>query len=360
MNKHLFIYLLICIAVVLSCEEIPNEIVDANESEYSVVNVNVPDSFHYSDVTESIDFSVEFDEADDIESVQFSIDSKLENIGSGDFQQQNNTTTFSGQFEFQNNILSDDYSMSISVNDIFGKSKIVVSHNFILTEDMVQYELVDFDAPSSFNFTNENTELEFSAIFLNSNDITKIVYNINDSLGTLVGSGEMKENNIEIGNYSAIYKIGNDLETGNYRLSLIVHDIAGDSTNIVTQEFRLTFDDNLAPVLSNLVAPENVLVEPPKSLIFLAIDVFDRNGMDDIKEVYFTVESPSNTVSDRIFMFDDGNTPVSGDNTANDGTYSAIIEVTPSNQKGNYKFEFYAKDQTDLLSQVYTHFIEIQ
>jgi len=360
MNKEIYIYLLLCISFILSCEEIPNEIVEANESEYFLVGFNTPDSFHYSETTKSLLFSVEFDAADEIKSVEFTISSQFEDIGSGNLQQQSNSLTFSGEFEFPNNILSDNYTLSISVNDIYEKSKSILAHNFILTENIIQYELVDFDAPSSFNFTDENTELKFSAVFLNSNDINKISYQIKNSTETIVGSGQMVEDEIVAGNFNAVYPIGNNLEAGNYDLSIIVHDILGDSTNAATQTFQLSFDENLAPVLSNLVAPESVLVEPPKSLIFLSIGAFDRNGMDDIKEVYFTVKSPSGTVSNQIFMFDDGNTSVNGDNTADDGKYSAIIEVTPDNQKGNYRFDFFAKDQTDLLSKVFTHFIEIQ
>ena len=119
--------------------------------------------------------------------------------------------------------------------------------------------------------------------------------------------------------------------------------------------------DNLPPAISNtVIEPDTVVVNAP-TVIFSSVDVQDPNGLEDIAEVYFKVYRPDGTTNNsKVFLFDDGNTSENGDLVAGDGTYSLLIQVDQSNQKGTYRFEFQAKDRIGDLSNIINHFVLIQ
>lgn len=119
--------------------------------------------------------------------------------------------------------------------------------------------------------------------------------------------------------------------------------------------------DNLPPVIANtVIEPDTVVVNQP-TVIFTSVDVSDPNGLSDILEVYFIVYRPDGTSNNiKVILFDDGNTSENGDLVAGDGTYSLLIQVDQSNQKGTYRFEFQAKDRIGDLSNIINHFVLIQ
>jgi len=118
---------------------------------------------------------------------------------------------------------------------------------------------------------------------------------------------------------------------------------AGDSIFSV----RVSLVDRLKdpPVLSDLVAPATVS-RSVGQLILLSVKVADAQGPGDIKSVYFNTTKPSGLPAENnpFFMFDDGETDISGDGQAGDGTYSLLIVITGENETGDYKFDFYAED----------------
>ncbi|NUN09350.1 MAG: hypothetical protein HUU54_09265 [Ignavibacteriaceae bacterium] len=114
--------------------------------------------------------------------------------------------------------------------------------------------------------------------------------------------------------------------------------------------------NNIAPVLSNLTAPDTLTVSDT-TLIFMTIEASDSNGLNDIERVYFKSFRPDGTTSGATFsLVDNGR---DGDATANDGIYSVIISVNPSNQKGTYTFEFEAIDRGKKKSNIVTHRITL-
>jgi hypothetical protein len=82
----------------------------------------------------------------------------------------------------------------------------------------------------------------------------------------------------------------------------------------------------------------------------------DQNGLSDIDKVYFVVYRPDGTTNNsQNLMFDDGNLTDHGDQTAGDGIYSLLIQITSANQKGTYRLEFQAKDRGGKLSNIINH-----
>ncbi len=75
------------------------------------------------------------------------------------------------------------------------------------------------------------------------------------------------------------------------------------------------------------------------------VTVTDPDGLGDIDSVYFRNFSSSNP--NAIFMmYDDGNLAVHGDSTANDGTYSLIVQISSTNTPGVKEFHFYVVDKS--------------
>ncbi|MFC2089060.1 hypothetical protein ACFLSX_05600, partial [Calditrichota bacterium] len=82
--------------------------------------------------------------------------------------------------------------------------------------------------------------------------------------------------------------------------------------------------------------------------------VQDPQGLADIDSVYFLSEKPDGNFSGNGFRFemkDDGSAQF-GDDQANDGEYSIIIEIGNSNDLGLYIFHFYIRDKVGHLTAV--------
>ena len=114
---------------------------------------------------------------------------------------------------------------------------------------------------------------------------------------------------------------------------------------------------NNPPVLSHLSAPDTISRTSGKQYI-LSVQVSDPQGLADIGQVYFNTYKPDGTPSsgNPFFMRDDGQ---KGDAVAGDGIYSAGISISSQNATGNYRFEFYAVDQSGAVSQPVIHIITV-
>jgi hypothetical protein len=134
-------------------------------------------------------------------------------------------------------------------------------------------------------------------------------------------------------------------------------DKSGLSGNVKVKEVFID-QINYPPVLSNIVAPDTVVLGTETAILFLSVDVFDPQGLADIKKVYFNSTKPDGNPATHnpFYMYDDGS---SGDITPDDGTYSLDVEITPDSQKGIYQFDFYAEDHSGALSESLSHFVTV-
>ncbi len=120
---------------------------------------------------------------------------------------------------------------------------------------------------------------------------------------------------------------------------------------------------NIPPIIRNLQAPDTLSLHPTDTLkSFLRIEVYDADGYEDIKSVYFNSYLPDGNPSrsNPIYLFDDGNLQANGDLVARDGIFSRIIILPPNTPKGTYRFDFQAIDKKDEVSNIISHNIVVR
>lgn len=113
------------------------------------------------------------------------------------------------------------------------------------------------------------------------------------------------------------------------------------------------------PFISGLKAPSSLtLPTSGTKVINMSIAASDADGLVDIKEVFFRSLDSSDPTK-KYFLFDDGNNNSSGDSLAGDGFYSIKIELPYNMTAKPYRFEFQAKDFTNLLSNKILHTLNV-
>ena len=242
----------------------------------------------------------------------------------------------------------------------------------IINTNVSDFRVVRISAPKDFQYIPGDSSFVTSIEFDQINSLKSIWQSIVSSDGSLtlrsmipmaddgklISSGDAKANdNI----YSSIIRLSNSDPNGTYEISFYVLDNSGEDKKVGAHPFNYdNGQNNIPPVLSELIAPDTVIVTAPKSIIVLSVLANDENGLQDIENVYFKSYRPDGTTSgDKEFMFDDGNINGHGDETASDGRYSIIIEVLPKNTKGKYRFDFQAQDKGKKLSNIIKHNIFI-
>lgn len=120
---------------------------------------------------------------------------------------------------------------------------------------------------------------------------------------------------------------------------------------------------NIPPIIRNLQAPDTLDLHPTDTLkVFLRVEVYDPDGYDDVKSVFFNSYLPDGTPSrsNPIYLFDDGNFQLNGDLVARDGIFSRIIVLPPNTPKGKYRFDFQAVDKKNETSNIISHNIVVR
>jgi hypothetical protein len=145
---------------------------------------------------------------------------------------------------------------------------------------------------------------------------------------------------------------------GAFLVEVSAFDQHGFEGNAVAQTVTIV-GKNYPPVLSNLVAPDTVLLPVSGTIsIPLHVTVSDSNGLGDIRDVFFRSLDSSNPTL-KIFLFDDGS-PANGDLVAHDGMYSRIIILDSSNDRKTYRFAFQAIDASGDTSATILHFLTVK
>ena len=127
--------------------------------------------------------------------------------------------------------------------------------------------------------------------------------------------------------------------SGVYRLRFVATDLQGAASNAVESPLFMVRDSH-APVLSNLVAPDSVLVPAGGSIpIPIYIRATDVDGQADINQVYF-LSLDSSDPTRRFIMLNDGSAPGS---VAGDSTYAIVVQAAESpTLRKTYRFAFQA------------------
>ncbi|RMF68851.1 MAG: hypothetical protein D6743_02815, partial [Calditrichaeota bacterium] len=180
---------------------------------------------------------------------------------------------------------------------------------------------------------------------------------------TLVDDGTGADAVAGDGVYTAVLSSNLIRTASDYFLRFQAEDRAGSKSAARIATIRGVFRLPQAPVLSNLVAPDTVQIDPTRVVqILLTVDVFDPQGLSDIDFVRFRSFLPNGQeAKDSPFeLSDDGNRAVSGDEVAGDGTYSIIVNLPPNGvTPGDFRFVFQAKDKSGLLSNTIEHIMTV-
>jgi len=241
-----------------------------------------------------------------------------------------------------------------------------------IVDSQISYQVESVNTVDNFLYTSVDSLITVSLKINSSSDIQSIYFDIYSSDNTQlnVSPVEMLDNgNIDNGDttagdniYSSKFPLSKSYPVGKYAIKFFITDLNNNTRQVAVRSFE--YDNNQVsypPQLSDLVAPDSVIAEEPKTVIFMSVTASDQNGLQDIKEVYFISYRPDGTTSgEKNQMFDDGNTPTNGDLIAGDGIYSILIQVTPQNTKGTYRFDFRAVDRTSKLSNIISQNIVVQ
>ena len=164
------------------------------------------------------------------------------------------------------------------------------------------------------------------------------------------------------GSFANKIPLSESYPNGIYNIKYFVTDISGKTNQAALGTFK--FDNgqaNIAPIISDDVVDPDTAVVTSTTIILTSVKVFDQNGLSDIDKVYFVVYRPDGSSSNiQNFLFDDGNVLDHGDQTAGDGIYSLLIQITSANAKGTYRLEFRAKDRGGKFSNIINHSLLIQ
>ncbi len=136
---------------------------------------------------------------------------------------------------------------------------------------------------------------------------------------------------------------------GSYQLRLWAEDRSGSRSDPVE---RAIYIENAPPHVAQTVMPDSLRLPPPgqQYLIRILAQVWDSQGLGDMRTVKFTVTKEGDSEGDPIQMFDDGNSQANGDDIAGDGWYSRVVTLNSNNQPGTYIFKFVAEDRVGQLS----------
>lgn len=140
-------------------------------------------------------------------------------------------------------------------------------------------------------------------------------------------------------------------EIGLYTVIVYAVGAEGTLSNEVRGNLRI-IGEGQPPVIEEVAAPDTL--QRPASgadpvLLPLVVTVSDPDGLTNLNRVQFwNAASPAT----RFDMFDDGE---NGDETAGDGRYTRIVEISSTNQPGTTRLLFQATDRAGLTSEVAEH-----
>lgn len=140
-------------------------------------------------------------------------------------------------------------------------------------------------------------------------------------------------------------------------------DQAGNMSQPVVVTVRGYRIGNRPPIISNVVAPDTVKINPEQDTpILITVQVADAQGLSDIDNVEFRSFLPDGTEANNspTQLADDGDTENTGDAVAGDGTYSRIVVLPKSGvPTGDFRFEFRAEDKSGAFSNIINHILTV-
>jgi len=206
--------------------------------------------------------------------------------------------------------------------------------------------------------------LNLRITFSPESQVSKVYFNIYASDNTALNSSPVQMISTSDKTFENQFILRSNNPIGNYSIKFSATGFTGVNKQIAVGNFYFNNgQDNVAPVISNLVMPDTI--QAGETILFY-VEASDSNGLNDIEFVFYEAYNPDSVRvvnSQGIFqfpLFDDGNTQQNGDVTARDGRYTVVLTFPATAQKGTWRFEFQAKDRSGLLSGKIIHNIVVQ
>jgi hypothetical protein len=248
----------------------------------------------------------------------------------------------------------------------FGCDKI---NDDIVDPDFSVVRVTSVSAPNFVVFSPSDSSLVASIRFENSGNISEVWFKLSSSDGSIVISnftamkddGDSRNGDQAAGDdrYSGKIFLSRSHPYSDYNIEFFVRNLNDRVQKVAVHKFF--YDNgqfNADPVIENIFAPDTIVVQDPKSVFVVVAEVTDSNGVNDITNVWFSTLRPDSTSSGaRLYLNDLG---IDGDEIAGDGKYSIIVEVTPANSKGTYRFDFQAQDRRQSLSEIVSYNITLE
>ncbi len=378
------VYILIVFLIIsMACDK--NDPVAPQNSPPVLINFAVPDTI-FIGINENNIISVECQDnegLDDIDSVYFKIFNQNDAVVStgllyddGNYASHGDITPKNGRYSARiaEILVPGDYRVRVAAVDQSGERSDELEKSFYAKQAIVNNAPVVTEVfISDTAFVDEPAPffIQVKATDPDTNDfVARVSFQILDPGFTeILASGDLYDDgthgdvtpgdsvfSIEITSAFASWKFG--------IFNLYVQAIDGNGKSSLSLYKTIPWGKiNIgeAPIVSDLVCPDTLQLPADSSYAIafvISIKADDPDHSNDVKEVFFNVYKPDGNISDSspLQMYDNG---ASGDEVADDNIYSLRVFLVYSNDVGDYRFEFQARDYSDLLSNKITHIITV-
>lgn len=203
--------------------------------------------------------------------------------------------------------------------------------------------------------------LSLRLIFTPQSEISKAYFDIYASDNARLNSSPVEMEEVTENIFENQFLLKRENPIGNYTVRFSASGLEGKSKQVAVSSFYFNNgQDNIPPIISNLVMPDSVQAG---ETILYTVEVNDSNGLNDVEFVFYEAYNPDGirvVNSQGIYqfpMFDDGVN--GGDVTEGDGTYTVVLTFPTTAQIGTWRFEFQARDRSKTLSNKIIHNIVV-
>ena len=381
MARILVVLILLSIFSTISCEK--NEPVGPTNFAPVLSNLSLPDSVMTTSISNYI-FSIKcFDEngLNDIKTVLYQLESsdgseKQSGLmyDDGDYEMHGDNIANDGKYtvRFHAELNPSTYKFSVQATDQSELESNILEDYFEVIQGQINQAplIMKYFIPDSaivdeilpFKICIQATEPD------SGDYITKVTYKIlGPKITELAEEGELNDMGISGDSLASdgIYSIETttafaNWKFGEYHVLVNAFDSHLEISNTVYEILPWAkLNVGVPPQLLTLSAPDTIKLPTSTSQSYiLSVNATDGDNNKDVKEVFFNTTKPDGYPSsgNPFFMYDDGK---NGDAEADDNIYSLLIWITPENTPGDYKFEFQAKDYSELLSNKIIHTITV-
>jgi len=201
-------------------------------------------------------------------------------------------------------------------------------------------------------------------IFTSQSEVSNAYFDIYASDDSRLNSSPVEMQEVTENIFENQFVLKRENPIGIYTVRFSATGLDGKSKQVAVGTFYFNNgQDNVPPVISNLVIPDSI----SKGVFFnFSITVTDLNGLNDINKedgVFFNLYRPDSTIvqAGLFYMHDDGDVGF-GDEVAGDGifSYRNSFLQDPTTQVGLWRFTFQARDRSGLTSNIIEHFMLVQ